>query len=123
MVVFILPTTNATSKQRRIKMTQDTTARILTQNKTQAETHTDLQPGQTETDKKVESYQIRWPAWPTSKPGPRTTPPPAGTKPINAIRREQVTPIAYNQETGESLEAEEPKLTAEQMLGKRKQRL
>jgi hypothetical protein len=104
-------------------MAQDTTAQILMQDKTQAKTRTELQPSQAETDKTVESYQIRWPEWPTSKPGPRSTPPPAGMKPINAIRREQVTPVAYNQETGMTLEAEEQKLTGEQMLGKRKQRL
>jgi len=104
-------------------MAQDTTARILTQNKTQAETQTDLQPGQVGAGQAVESYQIRWPQWPTSKPGPRSTPPPAGMKPINAIRREQVTPVVYNQETGEAAEPEAQKLTGEQLLGKRKQRL
>ncbi len=31
------------------------------------------------------------PAWPTSRPGPLTTPPPVGTHPINSLRPEQVT--------------------------------
>jgi hypothetical protein len=104
-------------------MTQDPTAQVLTQDKTQANTQTTLQPKEDEAGKAVESYQVRWPEWPTSKPGPRTTPPPAGTKPISRIRREQVTPFVYDQETGESLQPEEPKTTGEQMLGKRKQRL
>ncbi|HEX4206009.1 MAG TPA: hypothetical protein VHZ51_17790 [Ktedonobacteraceae bacterium] len=41
-----------------------------------------------------------YPTWPTSKPGPWVTPPPPGTKPINAWRREQVVEVGYNQETG-----------------------
>lgn len=43
-----------------------------------------------------------YPAWPTSKPGPQSTPPPPGMRPISAIRREQVVEVGYNQETGES---------------------
>jgi hypothetical protein len=42
-----------------------------------------------------------YPAWPTSKPGPQSMPVPPGMKPINAVRREQVAEIGYNQETGE----------------------
>ena len=104
-------------------MTQDPKASVLTQDKTQADAQTALQPTQGETSQAVESFQVSWPEWPTSKRGPRTTPAPVGTQAINPIRREQVTPVAYNQETGESLQPEEAKTTGEQMLGKRKQRL
>lgn len=110
-------------------MTQDPTAQVLTQDKTQTEqigqtdSQTALQPKEGETGQAVESLQVRWPEWPTSKPGPRTTPAPAGTKAINRIRREQVTPYVYDQETGESVQPKEQKTTGEQMLGKRKQRL
>ncbi len=38
-------------------------------------------------------------AWPTSKPGPRVTPPPPGQKPMPG-RTEQVVEVGYNQETG-----------------------
>jgi hypothetical protein len=38
-------------------------------------------------------------AWPTSKPGPRATPPPPGQKPM-PVRTEQVVEVGYNQETG-----------------------
>lgn len=37
--------------------------------------------------------------WPTSKPGPRVTPPPPGQKPMPG-RTEQVVEVGYNQETG-----------------------
>jgi len=97
-------------------MTQKTKTNVPAQNTTQ----TAVQAGP---DTTVESYQVHFPAWPTSKPGPRTTPSPAGTKPINAIRREQVTPVIYDQETGEPELPEETKVTGEQRLGKRKQRL
>ncbi|GHO93703.1 hypothetical protein KSF_037510 [Reticulibacter mediterranei] len=97
-------------------MTQKAEAKTATQDTTQA-------VAQPAPDTTVESYRVHYPAWPTSKPGPRTTPPPAGTKPINAIRREQVTPVIYDQETGEPVLPEETKVTGEQRLGKRKQRL
>ncbi len=42
-----------------------------------------------------------YPEWPTSKHGPRATPPPPGMRPINAIRAEQVVEVGYNQATGE----------------------
>lgn len=48
-----------------------------------------------------QGIQPTYPTWPTSKPGPLTTSPLPGMKPINAIRREQVAEIGYNQETGE----------------------
>lgn len=44
---------------------------------------------------------IPYPSWPTSKPGPRATPPPPGMRPLNALRPEQVVEVGYNQETGE----------------------
>ena len=40
-------------------------------------------------------------AWPTSKPGPRSTPPPPGMRPINPYRSEQVLELGYNQASGE----------------------
>jgi hypothetical protein len=45
--------------------------------------------------------EVQWPSWPTSKPGPWSTPPMPGTRPINALRPEQFTAIDYQQETGE----------------------
>ncbi len=48
-----------------------------------------------------EAPQPHYPGWPTSVPGPRSTPPPPGMRPINAIRPEQVVEVGYNQETGE----------------------
>lgn len=47
------------------------------------------------------SVQVRYPTWPTSKPGPMTTPPPPGERPVNAQRSEQMVEVGYNQETGE----------------------
>ncbi|TMC17333.1 MAG: hypothetical protein E6J34_18845 [Chloroflexi bacterium] len=41
-----------------------------------------------------------FPQWPHSKPGPRSTPPPQGSKPINVIRREQVAELDSGQATG-----------------------
>jgi hypothetical protein len=45
--------------------------------------------------------QPSWESWPTSKPGPRSTPPIPGTLPINAFRPEQCKEIGYNQQLGE----------------------
>lgn len=45
--------------------------------------------------------EVQWPAWPTSKPGPWSTPPMPGTRPINALRPEQLVVIDGKQETGE----------------------
>ena len=42
-----------------------------------------------------------WPVWPTSQPGPRSTPPPPAMHPFNIFRPEQVSEVGYNQETGE----------------------
>ncbi|MBA2682184.1 MAG: hypothetical protein H0U76_27800 [Ktedonobacteraceae bacterium] len=84
--------------------------------------------------------EAHYPIWPTSKPGPRATQPPPGMLPTHIFRTEQMTEIAYNQETGEPVddspertlpnEAEKgsvsfdlkPK-TGQETLGKRKQRL
>lgn len=81
-----------------------------------------------------------YPNWPTSKPGPRATPPPPGMLPTHIFRTEQMTEIGYNQETGEPVDAVpertlpdeaekgsvsfdlKPK-TGQETLGKRKQRL
>jgi hypothetical protein len=46
-------------------------------------------------------WQPNWPSWPTSQPGPRSTPPIAGTRPINAFRSEQFEETDYNQQIGE----------------------
>jgi hypothetical protein len=82
--------------------------------------------------------QPSWPSWPTSKPGPRSTPPALGMRSINRLRPEQFREVAYNQETGEpatqspfrSLPDERTtgptsfdQPTAQDVLGKRKQRL
>ncbi len=48
-----------------------------------------------------QGVQPHYPDWPTSKPGPRSTPPPPGMRSINALRSEQVKEVGYNQETGE----------------------
>ncbi len=48
-----------------------------------------------------EGMKPNYPHWPTSKHGPRATPPPPGMRPINAIRAEQVVEVGYNQATGE----------------------
>ena len=45
--------------------------------------------------------QPSWPSWPTSKPGPRSTPPIPGMRPMNAFRSEQFKEMGYNQQTGE----------------------
>jgi hypothetical protein len=61
-----------------------------------------LQEGTLDTNKAVqESMKAQYPNWPTSKPGPRSTLPPPGMKPMNAMRSEQVKELGYNQETGE----------------------
>lgn len=44
--------------------------------------------------------QPGWPNWPTSQPGPRSTPPAPGTRPINALRSEQFEEVGYNEQTG-----------------------
>ncbi|GCE10560.1 hypothetical protein [Tengunoibacter tsumagoiensis] len=79
-----------------------------------------------------------FPEWPTSKPGPRSTPPPPGMAPSGARRPEQVVELGYNQVSGEpgsdspfrslpdahtSGPTSSDLLTAQEALGKRKQRL
>ncbi len=81
-----------------------------------------------------------FPVWPTSKPGPRTTPPMPGMAATHPFRPEQFTEIGYDQVTGEpgnsSLERSVPDeaktgpvssdlkpKTGQETLGKRKQRL
>jgi len=90
-------------------------------------------------NKVVRRIEPRYPSWPTSKPGPQSTSPLAGMRPINVFRPEQVAEIGYNQETGEpSVDSaqrsmpdasihgptnfDHPK-NAHEALGKRKQRL
>ncbi|HZO74156.1 MAG TPA: hypothetical protein VFB60_18275 [Ktedonobacteraceae bacterium] len=92
-----------------------------------------------------EEVRPHYPTWPTSVPGPWETPPPEGMRPVaNAMRREQVLEIAYNQETGEPRQDRSPDVTGgqpqpyaqsydqqevaqrqtgQELLGKRKQRL
>ncbi|QBD80633.1 hypothetical protein EPA93_33535 [Ktedonosporobacter rubrisoli] len=85
---------------------------------------TELQTTQPGAEKAVQpAIQPVYPEWPISKRGPQTTPAPAGSRPINAIRREQVVELAYDQETGKPEEAEQPALTGQDMLKKRKERL
>ena len=56
-----------------------------------------------ETSQALNSPTLRpsYPAWPTSKRGPQSTPPPPGMRSMNSLRPEQLAEIAYNQETGE----------------------
>jgi len=104
-------------------MPQDPIAQVLTPDKTTQVPGQELhKPGENQAVQ--EQVQPNYPAWPTSKPGPRTTPSPIGMKPINAIRREQVAEIGYNQETGEpGIADRKPAATGQQLLGKRKERL
>jgi len=68
------------------------------------------EPEQTATEQSTtSSKQVVWPglqpswqSWPTSKPGPRSTPPIPGTRPINAFRPEQFKEMGNNQQIGES---------------------
>ncbi|GHO85635.1 hypothetical protein [Dictyobacter formicarum] len=87
----------------------------------------------------VAAVQPSWPSWPTSKPGPRSTPPPPGMRSFNPFRPEQVSEIGYNQATGEpgsnsplrslpdpsmgDLVSFDQKPTGQDILGKRKKRL
>lgn len=59
-----------------------------------------LQEGMPNVDTAVQTNVVpQYPIWPTSKPGPLSTPPPPGAKPINSLRSEQVAVI--NQESSE----------------------
>src|SRR3954447_22847134 len=61
----------------------------------------ELQPTVPSKNTVVHRIEPRYPSWPSSKPGPQSTPPLAGMRPINTFRPEQVAEIGYNQETGE----------------------
>jgi hypothetical protein len=62
-----------------------------------------LQEGALDATKAVQPSIIpRYPSWPTSKPGPQSTPPPQGERPINALRSEQMMVINYSQQTDTS---------------------
>jgi hypothetical protein len=69
---------------------------LLQQSITQDEERA-LQEGAIDARKPVQQIPFRFPAWPTSIPGPLTTPPPPGTRPINSLRSEQVVEIATSQ--------------------------
>jgi hypothetical protein len=56
---------------------------------------------QQQQDSTIAPVAPTWPAWPTSKPGPRSTPPPPGMHSFNVFRPEQFGEVGYNQETGE----------------------
>jgi hypothetical protein len=99
-----------------------------------------LQKGSSAANRAVqERMQPRYPEWPTSQRGPMSTPPPPGTRPINPMRSEQVAEVGYNQETGEpgtqglfgstpdetltGQTSSNQTETAQEALGKRKERL
>jgi hypothetical protein len=88
----------------------------------------------------IQRIEPRYPSWPTSKPGPLSTSPLAGTRSINPFRPEQVTQVGHNPQTGQSSvdspqyavpedtltyapASFEQSRTAQDELGKRKQRL
>src|SRR5450755_1328047 len=117
-------------------MTQNPTSQTL-----RPEDQDALKQGEVQDDLRAvqERMKPHFPEWPTSKRGPMTTPNPPGTRPINAMRSEQVAEVGYNQETGEpgtqsplrSLPDEtltgqtsfdQPE-TAQEVLRKRKERL
>lgn len=52
------------------------------------------------------TLQPDYPTWPTSLPGPFRVLPPPGTRPINAIRSEQLVMLGYDQATGKPAEVE-----------------
>jgi len=101
-------------------MAQDTTSQVLTPEKTipNADKQYPTTSGQQAVQK---SFQPCYPVWPTSTAGPRSTPPPPGSQPISAQRREQVAAIGSQQEADKP--GSERKLTAQELLGKHKVRL
>ena len=125
--------------QQDIKTESFSTVQTVAQQSAERETETALQTAPTP-DAVQPAMKPRFPEWPTSKPGPRTTLPAPGTVATHPFRPEQYTEVGYNQETGEpedssperSLPDEEktgpvsfdlkPK-TGQEALGKRKQRL
>ncbi len=46
----------------------------------------------------VQRIEPRYPSWPTSRPGARSTSPLAGMRSVNAFRPEQITEISHNRE-------------------------
>jgi hypothetical protein len=100
---------------------------------------TAIQPSATSDQKVVwTGLSPSWPNWPTSKPGPYSTPPVPGMRSINKIRPEQYAEVDYNQQKGEpvmqtplrSLPDERvtgptsfDQPTAQDVLSKRKKRL
>jgi hypothetical protein len=85
-------------------MAQDSTQQILTSHTTQTQSVQDTLPDSSSPNKTPQSgLHIQYPAWPTSKRGPRVTPVPAGARPINAARSEQVAEIGYNQSAGDPI--------------------
>jgi hypothetical protein len=87
----------------------------------------------------VHRVKPRYPSWPTSKPGPQSTPPPVGMRSINPFRPEQITEIDFSREidqpSADSLLHSAPDASihgstssdqsknAQDTLGKRKHRL
>ena len=87
----------------------------------------------------VQRIEPRYPSWPTSRPGARSTSPLAGMRSVNPFRPEQVTEISYNREIDQpsidgplhsvsdasihdSTSLDQSK-NAQDILGKRKRRL
>lgn len=82
-------------------MAQDTTKQVLTSEKKITQQQA-LQENAPQTGQAVQSsWGLHFPQWPSSKPGPRSTPPPPGSKPINNMRREQVAELDTGLEAGE----------------------
>lgn len=56
------------------------------------------QPQQQGLQQVVQRIKPRYPSWPTSRPGARSTSPLAGMRSVNAFRPEQITEISHNRE-------------------------
>ena len=84
---------------------QKNTTSAHTEQGAQAQASTEVGAPTAETVVQPETA-FSFPSWPTSKPGPRATPAPYGSKAINRRRSEQVAELAYNQETGEKVGGE-----------------
>lgn len=96
------PTPLSTPKPATEKKLNRNEEALLQQGITQDDQHA-LQEGVPDPTRSVQQGGIKpiYPQWPTSRPGPRVTPPPPGQRPMNAIRAEQVVEVGYNQVTGE----------------------
>jgi hypothetical protein len=55
------------------------------------------QPQQQGLQQVVQRIKPRYPSWPTSRPGARSTSPLAGMRSVNPFRPEQTTEISYDQ--------------------------